>query len=152
MQLFVPSATPACQLRRWWARLGPLPKPLFLLAWESWRKKHKSTGDFKNIPPRGVSGLIQRLCSSFCSISGGIWIDRAVWRYEDYCVNLGTFKNVYSGLVGWYSTLTPGLGDGLSLYGFTLLDRNFKEKNIYIYKKWFFFAADSFSFFFLASI
>lgn len=42
-------------LPNWWARLGPVPKSLFLLAWESWAKRHNRIEDFKNIPARRVS-------------------------------------------------------------------------------------------------
>lgn len=45
------------KLQRWWARLGPVPKSVFWLAWESWAKRHKRTEDFKNIPPRRVNSL-----------------------------------------------------------------------------------------------
>lgn len=68
----------SAKLRRRRARPGPLPKPLLWLVWESCSKSTKAPGTLRNIPPRDVSGLIQRLYSSLCSISGGLWIDRAV--------------------------------------------------------------------------
>lgn len=51
------------KLQRWWARLGPVPKSLFWLAWESWEKRHKRTEDFKNIPPRRVNFIFKHILS-----------------------------------------------------------------------------------------
>lgn len=148
----MPSATPVCQTAALMGAAGTAAQTSVFACLGKLEEKAQQHRDFKNIPPRGVSGLIQRLCSSICSISGGIWTERAVWRYEEYWERIKMLFTRYwlddflaPGC--WNSTLTPGLGEGLSLYGFALLDWNFYIcLDIYFFfKKRLFFAADSFS-------